>query len=632
MDLDESVSLALNSFNSPLSQKPRPQDDGTEALFATPVSAPPAFPASSHIQTTVKKSARESPDHVKERTRLLELQADSVSSIGSTIYAEMPPPTISAPPNSVLWMKLIQSRWLLIQVKGFSIELWDVADHSVGKPLIACPAITGKSLSPHLPPSTNILTTFVSSYISYTFLLSLHIHCDCDTFVPQIVFWEGISGFSGLLDQRQSLYAFSRSVGRAVTGFVKDVNRNCAVQLRWGMVEFNNISDLSSESSLDSITDDSAFQLNEAHDILVREDVVAVARTYTLDLYSMPKITSILQGQSNQPTISEMVPYQSLVYPDIAYPIHQLSILRESNPLLTTTPDAIVLVSASIDGCYGVVATPSRSEDTPPSSSPFETRFVGESLMNMGDPSRNMFHAVWGPSGQRLATLSNTFLSVSFTVKGPKRHGLYGTTPRNNIAVWVIPGRLADMPLLLDFDEKTGVCAAAMASGRIWVMDATTYPDYGGPGYQLPKGFASETPETAKDLPDPNPEPFRWPLTMPPAPFGPNPSSDKPHEPAPGWSDEVDKYFPYKNQVEYYGSIPWFIQEVAHIPIRRDYQGSDGVSAGQAPGHVNKRVGPRPSCSRQTSYVFSVGVMAITKLSRSKRYLKHERKNTGSGY
>lgn len=63
-----------------------------------------------------------------------------------------------------------------------------------------------------------------------------------------------------------------------------------------------------------------------------------------------------------------------------------------------------------------------------------------------------------------------------------------------------------------------------------------------------------------------------------PAPFGPNQPPDKPQERAPGWSDEVDKYFPYKNQFQYYGSTPWFIQEVAHIPIRRGYQGFDDFS------------------------------------------------------
>ncbi|KIO33398.1 hypothetical protein M407DRAFT_17667 [Tulasnella calospora MUT 4182] len=452
-----------------------------------------SFHVVSHSKTNVKKSTRESPEYAKEKTHLLELRAASIASIGSTPFTEMPPPTISASPNSVLWMKLLHSRWLLVQMEGFSIELWDVVDHSAEDPLIACPAICGAagfSLPICLWEILNALIRFDSSCITYTFLLSLHIHCDCATFVPHIVSWEAISGFSGILDQRGSLDAFSRSIGHVATGFIKDLERNCAVQLRQGIVGCNNISDSSSESSLDSITDDSAFQLNEAGDILVREDVVAVSRTYTQDLYSTSKITSILQGQSNQPTISEMLPYQSLAYPGITCPLYQSSILREPNPLLTTSPDAIVLISASFSGCYGVVATLSPSGDTPTSSSSSETPFVGEPLMNMADLNQNLFHVVWGLSGQRFATVSDTFLSVSFTVKGLSTDV---TTTSTNIAIWVIPGRLSDTPLSLDFDEKTGLCVAAMASGRIWVMDPTTYPDYGERGYSLPEGLASET-------------------------------------------------------------------------------------------------------------------------------------------
>ncbi|KIO33403.1 carbohydrate-binding module family 13 protein [Tulasnella calospora MUT 4182] len=168
------------------------------------------------------------------------------------------------------------------------------------------------------------------------------------------------------------------------------------------------------------------------------------------------------------------------------------------------------------------------------------------------------------------------------------------------------------MPLLLDFDEKAGRWAAAMGSGQIWVMGATIFPDYGKPGYKLPKGLASESPETAKDLPDPNPEPFRWPLTMPlPASWSFEQPPDKLREVAPGWSDDVDKYFPYKNQTEYYCSTPWFIQKVSHIQY--DVAIKDPTAFPQAPPHRNKRVGPRPSCSRHMNYIISAGVGAITK-------------------
>ncbi|KAG8972603.1 hypothetical protein FRC05_009713 [Tulasnella sp. 425] len=325
---------------------------------------------------------------------------------------------------------------------------------------------------------------------------------------------------------------------------------------------------------------------HEVLDMCIREDVVAVARNNTLDLYSTSEIISLLPGQSKVPTIPDIPPFQALVYPSLGCTLYRASILREPNHLLSTSPDAIILVSAELDGCYGVVATPFRHRDTSPSSPSAGTVFRGEPLMNMAQPQPYTFDVVWGPSGQRFAALSATFLTVAFTVKGPIGSDPYLTGPTNTLAIWTIPGRLCDIPLLVDFDEKTGICAAAMASGRVWVMDSTTWSSYDKTGDPLPKGLASESPETTKNLPDPNPEPFRWPRTIPlPAPFGTQPSSDKPREIAPGWSDEVDKFFPYKNQVEYYGSTPWFIQEVAHIPIRRSYQISEGVGSKSDPAH-----------------------------------------------
>lgn len=49
--------------------------------------------------------------------------------------------------------------------------------------------------------------------------------------------------------------------------------------------------------------------------------------------------------------------------------------------------------------------------------------------------------------------------------------------------------------------------------------------------------------------------------------FGNPPASDPPKGVAPRWSDEVDKYFPYKDRPDCYGSTPWLIYEALHIPV-----------------------------------------------------------------
>ncbi|KAG8946823.1 hypothetical protein FRC04_011370 [Tulasnella sp. 424] len=569
MDSTEDLSFTLNPSDSPTQQTLKPRDDEMESsppLSTTSrstngstkvlISFPLRFSSTAYKEIAALKllsvdakchkpprSTRESPEYAQEQTRLLEQQAVAAASLKSVRYAEMDPPLIVAPPNSVIWMKLIHSRWLLLQMKECFLELWDVVDRRTEGPLITCPAIRGAIDGAVIDldddPHCIKIHASTSSYVTYTFLLGLHIHCSCDPFTPHIDFWETTMGFSSILDQRGPLFLFSGSVGSVAKGFVKDMVQNSAVGLRRSEVKDTDASDSSSDSDLESFPDDSSCEINhEVLDMRVREDFVAVARNRTLDLYSTSQIISLLQGQSKVPTISDIPPFQALEYPGPGCPLFRASILREPNHLLSASPDAIILVSAEPNGCYGVVATPLQRRDT--SSSPSAgTVFTSEPL-----------------SDRYFTTLSNT------------------------LASWRIPGELCDIPLLVDFDEKTGIAAAAMASGRVWVMDSTTWSNYDKTGDSMPPGLASESPETTKNLSDPNPEPFRWPRTIPlPAPFGTQPSSDKPREIAPGWSDEVDKYFPYKNQVEYYGSTPWFIQEVAHIPIRRSYQISEGIGS-----------------------------------------------------
>lgn len=68
---------------------------------------------------------RLSPDHLLEQSRLLDkVEVESCSS--GIKDSQLGQPAIRVPPNSLLWLKLVRSRFLLIQSCEMVLELWDL--------------------------------------------------------------------------------------------------------------------------------------------------------------------------------------------------------------------------------------------------------------------------------------------------------------------------------------------------------------------------------------------------------------------------------------------------------------------------------------------------------------------------
>ncbi|KAG8892827.1 hypothetical protein FRC01_013931, partial [Tulasnella sp. 417] len=64
-------------------------------------------------------------DHLLHQSRMLDkVEAESRSS--GTKRSQLGQPTIRAPPNSVIWIKLVRSRFLLIQSSERVLDLWDL--------------------------------------------------------------------------------------------------------------------------------------------------------------------------------------------------------------------------------------------------------------------------------------------------------------------------------------------------------------------------------------------------------------------------------------------------------------------------------------------------------------------------
>lgn len=60
--------------------------------------------------------------------------------ISAMLLAE---PTIKKPPNTVFWIRLIRSRWLLVQLSTGVVELWNIDNANISMPIDSCHNIDG---------------------------------------------------------------------------------------------------------------------------------------------------------------------------------------------------------------------------------------------------------------------------------------------------------------------------------------------------------------------------------------------------------------------------------------------------------------------------------------------------------
>ncbi|KAG9017539.1 hypothetical protein FRB90_000885, partial [Tulasnella sp. 427] len=459
--------------------------------------------------------------------------------------------------------------------QNFHVELYDVEEdpqNAVGVITSIQGAIDGGVVESGDDIHCWKLDISTYDYMTYTCCLPLHIDCKCETFTAEVTLQEATRGYRNILDQEGPLFVFAYCSKSSTMGFVRDIIEERTIHLRRNEA-------IPSTPGRHELTNEVPYQPNHGTlDILYRDDVIAVARYRTMDLYSTLMVRSALQSHQSGATIPDITPFQSILYPGTFDPLYEASFLRKPNQTLSASPNTIVLVSADFTGCYGLSAAP-----TPTSNPSSPATFTYEQLGHMAQPVPWSFCVVWGPSGKLFATLSESELAISYTVKGQGKLDMNGTTPENYLARWEIPARLADVPLVLDFDETTGTCVAVMACGRTWVKRSSTFPKCSSAAYPASEGLASESPETAREVANPVPEPVRWPIIHPlPLQDGVSTLSAKPHPIAPGWSDEVAKYFPHKNQVGYYGGTPWFVHEVARIPIRHYFSKDNArTSAGE---------------------------------------------------
>ncbi|KAG9041323.1 hypothetical protein FS837_012413, partial [Tulasnella sp. UAMH 9824] len=297
-------------------------------------------------------------------------------------------------------------------------------------------------------------------------------------------------------------------------------------------------------------------------DVLLRDDVILVARNSTIDIYDKSTLAAPFESPhfDSNPSIPIAKPYHSLpARPDSSF-IHHVRLLRQ-NPILLKT-SALLPSKIDLDGNGRTTITTARR--------------VAHGIANP-----LLFE--WGRSGSRIVALNDYALEMYFTdpredddsaVSSPGAIACRSNPNHGRaLASWELPDDMEDIVRFVAFDEATGIVAVGMHSGRILVADAgdAVLPS---PSPEEDTRWATKhlhdwqrKPPTSQPL---HPSPRRWPnVASNPAFTKPKslPDSTAQYAIAPGWFREPDRFYPSINQRDAFVGVPWLIQELAGIPV-----------------------------------------------------------------
>ncbi|KAG9044053.1 hypothetical protein FS837_008847 [Tulasnella sp. UAMH 9824] len=444
------------------------------------------------------------------------------------------------PEKSITWLSICRSRWLIVQLNGCGIELWDL-ESSDTTPKLLFDGIDGvingeKALED--PPDRCTLVLSTRSHLAHGLSLRLP---NTDRSSPGPSFellrrwtWEG---YSELMDASSTLWAFGRCLAAQTATILHSVSGRSVMLLG---------------REVDPLLDlPGAIQISD--------QTVAVARRGSLDIYDMAAVLSALNASTSTGSPGSIGPSKSLTYPHswigsgLSFIPYQPPWLREYKPrehsirLILTEDEfgtSVCLVASKEEGPLGEAAE-YKFED------PYYL-FGGEDHWVVG--------MSWGLSARRMVYAVNTpedaFLCGVLIPHDPGRLENRIPTMTRVVAEWSISDGGEDYIYRLAFDESTGLSVVAMASGRIWIMDPLA------PALEVKdKGIASDV--SMPIHPDPlwpNIHSVPWPSSM-----DDNEDMDEDQGSIPGWSPSVERYFPGKNGHDRFGGASWFVNEVLRL-------------------------------------------------------------------
>lgn len=438
---------------------------------------------------------------------------------------------ILRPRDSPMWMHLIRGRWLLLQLQDFTLELWDLDDKDYARPAATCSwlkgfvdgiVVTESSANPEV-------TISATSFETCKFQPDLPFKGDIRASRPTLTAVNAFKGYSLLKAKAGRLLAFAASSGNNLRACIVDEVTRGGVELSGGP---------------------SVIKTERTLDILIQDPIIFVARQRHLELYATSEMEQALSHDNPAGDHRSIRPFQSVSYPDISLINHPQ--LHANVPSYLQARRGSILLTHFIDNTWHAFLV--QSPPQPTHDAPRNYKLVN--ALPLAESEGEMYGISVGEAGYRCATVASNRLFINYA-KGWEEDVLEGC---HTLICWKIPDSDIDVPRpgCIAFDEAVGICVVGMGSGRIWIGDA------------VPSGEMKKTiiPSIPNHVPHPDP---RWPK-LPSFYFwdkiynGPHPDSSIRDEVVPGWSTAIDYYVPWRNELETYGGVNWFVENVMGIP------------------------------------------------------------------
>ncbi|KAG8935177.1 hypothetical protein FRC01_007410 [Tulasnella sp. 417] len=470
-------------------------------------------------------------------------KADRQCAKGSELHVRKFSRCIVRAPNSIGWLRVVKGRWLIMELRGEQLEVWDLQQDQGSEPVASYRGlkrdIDGSCVDASAASSVTIIlsTSTQRSSVIYFFSINLS-HLGDFGPTPNFVLLDTFEGYSGLLDARARLAVFSCSASKRMP-LVRDMRTGSIVYLR------------SFEAT------QRPQRLLSAH---ILKEYIFLMGPWTMEVYPITKIRSLMQGDPED--ISPPVTHasQSLVYPGGEMANH-VTVLDHHPDL--SEPSSWNGESGFCLGVYVKRSTYWMLLHVRLDAGSDSSTFIYSIHPLFSTTGLRTIACCWGGSGQRLLLAVSHRGSIQVLCGGTPIESkyLYPDFEEGLAFEWhAIPDGEKDLFAGFAFDEASGFCVVATSSSRIWIDD-----------FSSPSSSACKHPkENLHSMKIPlHPDPL-WPLLHP----LPWPAHDFPDNlllalqaSAPmSWSTEVDYNFPKMNDPECYGGARWFVNEALHVP------------------------------------------------------------------